>query len=139
MASRSGFSVSRVPRSVTPQRSLHVSALFPAACRPRAWLDARGLISPGARAACTQPAPPLSLQTPLLDDPVFIHPSSVLFKELPDFVVYQEIVETSKLYMKGRDAGGRPPAWPAVALPSGVTGPLGGEDTRAPPGQPCPP
>lgn len=40
-------------------------------------------------------------KTPLLDDPVFIHPSSVLFKELPDFVVYQEIVETTKMYMKG--------------------------------------
>lgn len=41
------------------------------------------------------------LQTPLLDDPVFIHPSSVLFRELPEFVVYQEIVETTKMYMKG--------------------------------------
>ncbi|XP_003461675.2 probable ATP-dependent RNA helicase DHX37 [Cavia porcellus] len=40
-------------------------------------------------------------KTPLLDDPVFIHPSSVLFRELPEFVVYQEIVETTKLYMKG--------------------------------------
>ncbi|XP_058137205.1 probable ATP-dependent RNA helicase DHX37 [Dasypus novemcinctus] len=40
-------------------------------------------------------------RTPLLDDPVFIHPSSVLFKELPEFVVYQEIVETTKMYMKG--------------------------------------
>nr|XP_004668515.2 probable ATP-dependent RNA helicase DHX37 isoform X2 [Jaculus jaculus] len=40
-------------------------------------------------------------KTPLLDDPVFIHPSSVLFRELPEFVVYQEIVETSKMYMKG--------------------------------------
>nr|XP_039328310.1 probable ATP-dependent RNA helicase DHX37 isoform X2 [Saimiri boliviensis boliviensis] len=40
-------------------------------------------------------------KTPLLDDPVFIHPSSVLFKELPEFVVYQEIVETTKMYMKG--------------------------------------
>uniref|UniRef100_A0A4W3H6F4 Activating signal cointegrator 1 complex subunit 3 n=1 Tax=Callorhinchus milii TaxID=7868 RepID=A0A4W3H6F4_CALMI len=40
-------------------------------------------------------------KTPLLDDPVFIHPSSVLFKQLPEFVVYQEIVETSKMYMKG--------------------------------------
>lgn len=49
----------------------------------------------------------VSLQTPLLDDPVFIHPSSVLFKELPDFVVYQEIVETTKMYMKGSRAGGR--------------------------------
>lgn len=43
----------------------------------------------------------LSLQTPLLDDPVFIHPSSVLFRELPEFVIYQEIVETTKMYMKG--------------------------------------
>ncbi|XP_045700728.1 probable ATP-dependent RNA helicase DHX37 isoform X2 [Phyllostomus hastatus] len=40
-------------------------------------------------------------KTPLLEDPVFIHPSSVLFRELPDFVVYQEIVETTKMYMKG--------------------------------------
>lgn len=48
----------------------------------------------------------ISLQTPLLDDPVFIHPSSVLFKELPEFVVYQEIVETTKMYMKGSQAGG---------------------------------
>ncbi|KAM4827123.1 putative ATP-dependent RNA helicase DHX37 [Thomomys bottae] len=40
-------------------------------------------------------------KTPLLDDPVFIHPSSVLFRELPEFVVYQEIMETTKLYMKG--------------------------------------
>uniref|UniRef100_A0A8C6ADT8 DEAH-box helicase 37 n=1 Tax=Marmota marmota marmota TaxID=9994 RepID=A0A8C6ADT8_MARMA len=40
-------------------------------------------------------------KTPLLDDPIFIHPSSVLFRELPEFVVYQEIVETTKMYMKG--------------------------------------
>ncbi|XP_062037940.1 probable ATP-dependent RNA helicase DHX37 isoform X1 [Lepus europaeus] len=40
-------------------------------------------------------------KTPLLDEPVFIHPSSVLFRELPEFVVYQEIVETTKMYMKG--------------------------------------
>lgn len=48
------------------------------------------------------------LQTPLLDEPVFIHPSSVLFRELPDFVVYQEIVETTKMYMKGSAAGWTP-------------------------------
>ncbi|XP_068099941.1 probable ATP-dependent RNA helicase DHX37 [Hyperolius riggenbachi] len=40
-------------------------------------------------------------KTPLLEDPVFIHPNSALFKQLPDFVVYQEIVETTKMYMKG--------------------------------------
>ncbi|KAM5193099.1 putative ATP-dependent RNA helicase DHX37 [Mantella aurantiaca] len=40
-------------------------------------------------------------KTPLLEDPVFIHPNSSLFKQLPDFVVYQEIFETSKMYMKG--------------------------------------
>ncbi|XP_044514671.1 probable ATP-dependent RNA helicase DHX37 [Gracilinanus agilis] len=43
-------------------------------------------------------------KTPLLDEPVFIHPSSVLFRELPDFVVYQEIVETTKMYMRGVSA-----------------------------------
>uniref|UniRef100_A0A673VE54 DEAH-box helicase 37 n=1 Tax=Suricata suricatta TaxID=37032 RepID=A0A673VE54_SURSU len=43
-------------------------------------------------------------KTPLLDEPVFIHPSSVLFRELPEFVVYQEIVETTKMYMKGVSA-----------------------------------
>lgn len=36
---------------------------------------------------------------------MFIHPSSVLFRELPEFVVYQEIVETTKLYMKGECCG----------------------------------
>uniref|UniRef100_A0A8C7YRA4 RNA helicase n=1 Tax=Oryzias sinensis TaxID=183150 RepID=A0A8C7YRA4_9TELE len=43
-------------------------------------------------------------KTPLLDDPVFIHPSSALFKKLPEFVVYQEITETSKMYMRGVSA-----------------------------------
>ncbi|KAM8960068.1 putative ATP-dependent RNA helicase DHX37 [Pelodytes ibericus] len=40
-------------------------------------------------------------KTPLLEDPVFIHPSSTMFRQLPEFVVYQEIVETTKMYMKG--------------------------------------
>lgn len=43
-------------------------------------------------------------KTPLLDEPVFIHPTSALFKTLPDFVVYQEIMETTKMYMKGVSA-----------------------------------
>ncbi|XP_049625154.1 probable ATP-dependent RNA helicase DHX37 [Suncus etruscus] len=55
-------------------------------------------------------------KTPLLDDPVFIHPSSVLFRELPDFVVYQEIVETTKMYMKGVSAVEA--SWVPVLLPS---------------------
>ena len=36
----------------------------------------------------------------MLDESVFIHPSSVLFKELPQYVCYTELVETSKIYMK---------------------------------------
>ena len=36
-----------------------------------------------------------------LDEPVFIHPSSALFEVLPEYLIYQEIVETSKLFMKG--------------------------------------
>nr|XP_025872854.1 probable ATP-dependent RNA helicase DHX37 [Vulpes vulpes] len=55
-------------------------------------------------------------KTPLLDDPVFIHPGSVLFKELPEFVVYQEIMETTKMYMKGVSAV--EVQWIPVLLPS---------------------
>ncbi|XP_071379984.1 probable ATP-dependent RNA helicase DHX37 [Centroberyx affinis] len=43
-------------------------------------------------------------KTPLLDDPVFIHPTSALFKTLPEFVVYQEVMETTKMYMRGVSA-----------------------------------
>uniref|UniRef100_A0A8C9YIY1 Activating signal cointegrator 1 complex subunit 3 n=1 Tax=Sander lucioperca TaxID=283035 RepID=A0A8C9YIY1_SANLU len=43
-------------------------------------------------------------KTPLLDDPVYIHPTSALFKTLPDFIVYQEIMETTKMYMRGVSA-----------------------------------
>jgi ATP-dependent RNA helicase DHX37/DHR1 len=36
------------------------------------------------------------------DEPVFIHPSSVLAKQKPDLIVYQELVQgKTKLYMKG--------------------------------------
>lgn len=37
-----------------------------------------------------------------LDEPVFIHPSSALFEVLPEYVIYQEVAETSKLFMKGK-------------------------------------
>ncbi|XP_074525588.1 putative ATP-dependent RNA helicase DHX37 [Halichoeres trimaculatus] len=43
-------------------------------------------------------------KTPLMDEPVFIHPTSALFKTLPEFIVYQEIMETTKMYMKGVSA-----------------------------------
>jgi hypothetical protein len=78
----------------------------------------------GAQVLCFSPvrdALHLCSQTPLLDDPVFIHPSSVLFRELPEFVVYQEIVETTKLYMKGTSGGQASPA--QVALPNCMPGP----------------
>lgn len=34
-------------------------------------------------------------------EPVFLHRGSVLRRERPQFVVYQEIYETNKLYMRG--------------------------------------
>ena len=37
-----------------------------------------------------------------IEEPVFIHPSSALFDVLPDYVIYQEVVETSKLFIKGK-------------------------------------
>ena len=38
-----------------------------------------------------------------LEGAVFIHPNSVLFKKHPDYVVYQEIIETTKPYMRGKE------------------------------------
>lgn len=34
---------------------------------------------------------------------MFIHPLSVLYKQKPEYIVYQYIQETSKVYMKGKD------------------------------------
>ena len=39
----------------------------------------------------------------LTEEPVFIHPTSALFAILPEFIVFQEIVETTKLYVKGKN------------------------------------
>lgn len=36
-----------------------------------------------------------------MEDPVFIHSSCVLRKICPEWVVYQEIYETNKMYMRG--------------------------------------
>ncbi|KAJ8313105.1 hypothetical protein KUTeg_010478 [Tegillarca granosa] len=36
-----------------------------------------------------------------LEEPVYIHPCSVLYRQNPEYVVYQYIHETSKVYMKG--------------------------------------
>lgn len=52
----------------------------------------------------------------LLQDPIFIHPSSVLFKELPNYVCYVEMIETAKMYMKGVCAIDS--SWLPVYLPS---------------------
>ncbi|CAL8296384.1 unnamed protein product [Gadus morhua 'NCC'] len=54
-------------------------------------------------------------KTPLLDDPVFIHPSSALFKKPPEFVVYQEVMETTKMYM--RVVSAVEPEWIPQLLP----------------------
>jgi ATP-dependent RNA helicase DHX37/DHR1 len=40
-------------------------------------------------------------QSVVLEEAIFIHPSSVLFKELPEYVCFVEMAETSKMYMKG--------------------------------------
>nr|XP_032824376.1 probable ATP-dependent RNA helicase DHX37 [Petromyzon marinus]XP_032824377.1 probable ATP-dependent RNA helicase DHX37 [Petromyzon marinus]XP_032824378.1 probable ATP-dependent RNA helicase DHX37 [Petromyzon marinus]XP_032824379.1 probable ATP-dependent RNA helicase DHX37 [Petromyzon marinus]XP_032824380.1 probable ATP-dependent RNA helicase DHX37 [Petromyzon marinus] len=40
-------------------------------------------------------------RTAYLEDSVYIHPSSVLCKKLPEYVVYQELLETSRMYMNG--------------------------------------
>ncbi|KAJ3604755.1 hypothetical protein NHX12_029494 [Muraenolepis orangiensis] len=68
----------------------------------------RGQLTNAVNAVCSEVgvfvdskmAPPTENQTPLLDDTVFIHPSSALFKKPPEFVVYQEVMETTKMYMR---------------------------------------
>lgn len=55
----------------------------------------------------------------LLEDPIFIHPSSVLFKELPTYVCFVEMIETAKMYMKGVCA--IESSWIPVYLPSQCT------------------
>ncbi|XP_064620973.1 probable ATP-dependent RNA helicase DHX37 [Lineus longissimus] len=40
-------------------------------------------------------------ETMILEDPAFVHPNSVLYKQNAQFVLFQEIVETSRLYMRG--------------------------------------
>jgi len=36
-----------------------------------------------------------------MEEPVFLHQGSVLRKTLPEFLIYQEIYETNKIYMRG--------------------------------------
>ncbi|KAI4454445.1 atp-dependent rna helicase [Holotrichia oblita] len=36
-----------------------------------------------------------------MEDPVFLHRGSVLKKNLPEYVIYQELYETNKMYMRG--------------------------------------
>lgn len=50
-----------------------------------------------------------------MEEPVFLHQGSVLKKKLPEFVVYQEIYETNKMYMRGVTA--IEPEWLATYVP----------------------
>ncbi|CAG9833375.1 unnamed protein product [Diabrotica balteata] len=51
-----------------------------------------------------------------MEEPVFLHRGSVLKKSLPEFVVYQEIYETNKMYMRGVTA--IEPEWLATYVPN---------------------
>ncbi|XP_022086276.1 probable ATP-dependent RNA helicase DHX37 isoform X2 [Acanthaster planci] len=50
-----------------------------------------------------------------IEGAVYIHPDSVLAKKQPEFVVYQEVIETSRPYMRGVVA--IEPEWLPVVLP----------------------
>ncbi|XP_037092523.1 probable ATP-dependent RNA helicase DHX37 [Pollicipes pollicipes] len=54
-----------------------------------------------------------------IEEPVFLHRGSVLKREAPQFVVYQEIYETNKLYMRGVTA--IEPEWLATLCPGQCT------------------
>lgn len=36
-----------------------------------------------------------------MEEPVFMHSNSVLRRKRPEWVIYQEVFETNKLYMRG--------------------------------------
>ncbi|XP_043200914.1 probable ATP-dependent RNA helicase DHX37 isoform X3 [Amphibalanus amphitrite] len=54
-----------------------------------------------------------------IEEPVFLHRGSVLRKEAPQYVAYQEIYETNKLYMRGVTAV--EPEWLATLCPGQCT------------------
>lgn len=51
-----------------------------------------------------------------MEEPVFLHHTSVLKKTLPEYVVYQEIYETNKMYMRGVTA--IEPEWLLTYVPA---------------------
>lgn len=51
-----------------------------------------------------------------MEEPVFLHRGSVLRKTLPEFVVYQEIYETNKMYM--RTISAIEPEWLVTYVPT---------------------
>lgn len=51
-----------------------------------------------------------------MEDPVFLHSGSVLRKSPPEFVIYQEIYETNKIYMRGVTA--IEPEWLPTYVPN---------------------
>ncbi|XP_028393261.1 probable ATP-dependent RNA helicase DHX37 [Dendronephthya gigantea] len=55
----------------------------------------------------------------LTEEPVFIHPTSALFTILPEFILFQEIIETTKLYVKG--VAVVEPEWFALLIPQHCT------------------
>ncbi|KRT81484.1 helicase, partial [Oryctes borbonicus] len=50
-----------------------------------------------------------------MEDPVFLHRGSVLKKTLPEYVIYQEVYETNKMYIRGITAV--EPEWLAAYVP----------------------
>ncbi|CAG9767577.1 unnamed protein product [Ceutorhynchus assimilis] len=50
-----------------------------------------------------------------MEEPVFLHQNSVLKQKLPEFVIYQEIYETNKIYMRGVTA--IEPDWLPIYVP----------------------
>lgn len=51
-----------------------------------------------------------------MEEPVFLHHSSVFKQKLPEFVIYQEIYETNKMYMRGVTA--IEPDWLPIYVPN---------------------
>ena len=59
------------------------------------------------------------IQSTLCEAPVFLHSSSVLLHAKSEFVIFQELIETSKLFMK--EVTAIEGSWLPVILPENCT------------------
>jgi len=71
----------------------------------------------GSSSASSAPSPNAGCYKTVIEDtPVYIHPSSILYQKGPEWVIYHELVMTSREYM--REVTAIDPRWLVEAAPT---------------------